>query len=139
MRPLPTSMMELFVTIFVNWKLLTSAASSLDPQWLIYHFQRTEEGCLNMNSLVVCMDGGRPLFLFIPNTKCKQDFNKTFLETLSMPEKTLKMLLNISDKFQSCCWTSMRSTINFKEIILLFLFAQVIDNRDVLTLQNIRY
>ena len=43
------------------------------------------------------MDGKRPLFVFIPNPKCNQDFNETILETLSMLEKALKMLLNISD------------------------------------------
>ena len=41
------------------------------------------------------MDGERPLFFFIPNPKCNQDFNETILETLSMSEKALKMLLNI--------------------------------------------
>ena len=85
--PLPTSKMELFVTIFHSWRLLTSVASSLDPLWLYYDFQRTEESCSNANSLVVCVDGGRPNFVFIPNTKCSQDFNETILETLSMPEK----------------------------------------------------
>ena len=49
-----------------------------------------------MNSLVVCVDGGRPLFISIPDTKCHQDFNETILETFSKPEKALKMLLNIS-------------------------------------------
>ena len=39
---------------------------------------------------------GDPFFVFIPNTKCNQDFNETILETPSMPEKALKMLLNIS-------------------------------------------
>ena len=43
------------------------------------------------------MDGEKPLFVFIPNPKCNQDFNETILETLSMSEKALKMLLNISD------------------------------------------
>ena len=49
-----------------------------------------------MNSLVVYVDGGRPLFVLIPKLKCGQDFNKTILETLSMPEKSLKMLSKIS-------------------------------------------
>ena len=62
---LPTSKMEPFVTIFDNWKLLTSAASSLDPPWLNYDFQRTEEGCSNVNSLGEYVDEGDPfLFLF---------------------------------------------------------------------------
>ena len=39
----------------------------------------------------------RDHFVFIPNPKCNQDFNETILETLSMLEKALKMLLNISD------------------------------------------
>ena len=43
------------------------------------------------------MDGEKPLFVFIPNPKCNQDFNETILETLSMSEKTLKVLLNISN------------------------------------------
>ena len=84
---LPTSKMKFFVTIFHSWKLLTSAASSLDPRWLDYDFHRTAEGCSDVNSLVVCVDGGRPNFVFIPNTKCSQDFNETALEALSMPEK----------------------------------------------------
>ena len=83
---LPTSKMKFFVTIFHGWKLLTSAASSLDPRWLDYDFHRTAEGCSDVNSLVVCVDGGRPNFVFIPNTKCSQDFNETALEALSMPE-----------------------------------------------------
>ena len=41
------------------------------------------------------MEGERPLFVFIPNPKCNQDFNETILETLSMSEKALKILLNI--------------------------------------------
>ena len=49
-----------------------------------------------MNSLVVYVDGGRPLFVLIPKLNCNQDFNKTVLETLSMPETSLKMLPNIS-------------------------------------------
>ena len=95
--PLPTSEMKLFVTIVASWKLLTSVSSSLDPTWLNYDFQRTEEGCSNVNSLVVYVDGERPFFFFIPNRKCNQDFNETILETLSMSEKALKILLNIFD------------------------------------------
>ena len=41
------------------------------------------------------MDGERPLFVLIPNPKCNQDFNEFILETLSMLEKALKILLNI--------------------------------------------
>ena len=41
------------------------------------------------------MDSERLLFVFIPNTKCNQDFNETILETLTMSEKFLKILLNI--------------------------------------------
>ena len=33
------------------------------------------------------VDGGTPIFVFISNRKCNQDFNETILETLSMPEK----------------------------------------------------
>ena len=45
--------------------------------------------------MVVYVDGKRPLFVFIPNPKCNQDFNETILGTLSMSEKALKTLLNI--------------------------------------------
>ena len=38
------------------------------------------------------MNGGRPLFVFISIQNCNQDFNETVLETLSIPEKVLKML-----------------------------------------------
>ena len=48
-----------------------------------------------MNSFVEYVDDGRPLFVFIPNSKCKHDSNETVLETLSMSEKLVKMLLNI--------------------------------------------
>ena len=48
-----------------------------------------------MNSLVVYVDDGRSLFVFIPNPKCKHDSNQNVLETLSMSEKAVKMLLNI--------------------------------------------
>ena len=41
------------------------------------------------------MDGERPLFDFTSKPKCDQDFNETILETLSMSEKALKILLNI--------------------------------------------
>ena len=92
---LSTSKIELFVIIVDSWKLLTSVSSSLDPPWLNYDIQRTEEGCSNVNSVVVYVDGERPLFVFIPNPKCNQDFNETILETLSMSEKALKILLNI--------------------------------------------
>ena len=43
------------------------------------------------------MEDERPLFVFIQNPKCNQDFNETILETLSMAEKALQMLLNTSD------------------------------------------
>ena len=46
---------------------------------------------------MIYVDDERPDFVFIPNPKCNQDFNETILETLSMSEKALKMLLNISD------------------------------------------
>ena len=41
------------------------------------------------------MDSERPLFVFIPNPKCNQDFNETILETLCMSKKAFKILLNI--------------------------------------------
>ena len=41
----------------------------------------------------------RPLFvfffLFLPNPKCNQNFNQNILETLSMSQKALQLLLNI--------------------------------------------
>ena len=54
--PLSTSKIELFVIIVNSWKLLTSILSSLDPPWPNYDFQRTEEGCSNVNSVVVYVD-----------------------------------------------------------------------------------
>ena len=94
--PLPTSKMELFVKIVYSGNLLTSVSSSVDPTWLNYDFQITEEGCSNVNSLVVYVGAERPLFFFILNPKCNPDFNKTILENLSMSKKALKMILNIS-------------------------------------------
>ena len=49
-----------------------------------------------MASLVVYVDGGRSLFVMLLNPQCNQDFNETIKETFNMPEKALKMLLNIS-------------------------------------------
>ena len=94
--PLPTSKTEPVVAIIDSWNLLTSDANSLDPPWLNYGFQRTEESCSNVNSLVVFVDGGRSLFVFSPNQKCNHDSNETILEILSIPEKALKALLNIN-------------------------------------------
>ena len=34
-------------------------------------------------------------FLFLPNPKCNQNFNQNILETLSMLQKALQLLLNI--------------------------------------------
>ena len=48
-----------------------------------------------MDSLVEYVDDGRPLFVCIPNPKCKHDSNETILETLSMSKKSVKILLNI--------------------------------------------
>ena len=85
----------LFVIIVNSWKLLTSVSSSLDPPWLNYDIQITEEDCSNGNSVAAYVRGERPFFVFIPNEKCNQDFNETILKTLSMTEKALKILLNI--------------------------------------------
>ena len=93
--PLSTSKIELLVIIVDSWKLLTSVSSGPDPPWLNYGIQKTEKGCSNVSSVVVYLDGERPLFVFIPNPKCNQDFNEFILETLSMSEKALKILLNI--------------------------------------------
>ena len=73
--PLQISKMKIFVTIVDSWNLLTSIASSLDPPLLNYDFQKTEEGCSDVASLVVYVDGGRHLSVFIPNPKFNQDFN----------------------------------------------------------------
>ena len=93
--PLSTSKIELFVIIVDSWKLLTSVSSSLDPPWLNYDIQRTEEGCSNFNSVMVYVDGERPFFVFIPNPKCNQHFDETILETHSMSEKDLKILFSV--------------------------------------------
>ena len=93
--PLSTSKIEFFVIIVDRWELLTSVSGSLDTPWLNNGIQRTEEGCSNVNSVVVYLDGERPLLVFIPNLNRNQDFNETILETLSMPKKALKILLNI--------------------------------------------
>ena len=92
--PLTTSEMEHFEIIIDSWKLLTSTANSLDVPCLNYDFQRTEEGCSNVNSLVVFVDGGWPFFDFTSNQKCNHDSSETILETLSIPEKALQTLLN---------------------------------------------
>ena len=94
--PLSKYEKELSVTIVDRWKLLISLSSSLDPPWLNYDIQRTGEDCSNVNSVVVYVDGERPLFVFISNQSCNQDFNETVLETLSMTENVLKLLLTIS-------------------------------------------
>ena len=92
--------MEPFLTIIDSCKLLTSVANSLDPLSLNYDFQRTEEGCSNVNSLVAFVDGGRALFVFIPNQKCNHDSNETILET----QHTGKSLKDaIKDEYQCCC------------------------------------
>ena len=75
--PLQTSKMESFVKIFDNLKMLTSAASSLDPPRLNYDFQRTKDRCSNENSLVEYVDDKRSLFVFIPNPKCNHDSDET--------------------------------------------------------------
>ena len=98
--PLPTSQMELFATIFHSWKLLTSVASSLDPRWFNYDFLRTEESFSDVNSLVVCIDGWRTNFVFIPNTKCSQDFNEPILETLSLPVKAFTIRITKTVKMK---------------------------------------
>ena len=96
--PLSASKIGLSVIIVDSWKLSTSVSSSLDPPWLNYDIQRTEEGCSNVNFVVVYVDDERPIFILIPNPKCNQDLNETILETLSMSEKDLKALLNIFGK-----------------------------------------
>ena len=67
-------------------------------------------------SLVVYVDGGRPLFVFIPNPKCNQNFNETISKALSMSKKALKMLLKISVNVNPAA-----------RLEVLILFAQVIN------------
>ena len=57
--------MKLFVTIVGSWKLLTSIAKSLDLSLENFDFQRTEEGCPNVTSLVVCMDSIDPFLVLL--------------------------------------------------------------------------
>ena len=90
-----TSEIVLFVKLDDGWKLLTSVSSNSDPSWLNNDIQRTEEGRWNVYSMVVYVDDERPLFDFIPNPKCDQDFNESISETFSISEKALKILLNI--------------------------------------------
>ena len=73
---------------------------------------------------MVYVNGERPLFGFIPNSKCNQDFNETILQTLSMSEKALKMLLNISDNVNAA---AVRSAVNFKVRNLLVMLTQIIN------------
>ena len=82
LRSLPTSKIELFVTIVHSWKLLTSVASSVDPPLLTYDFQRAEEDCSNVASLVVYVDGRRSLFL-----EYNLDFNETIWKLLPFQKK----------------------------------------------------
>ena len=112
--PLPTSKMELFVKRVEGWELLTSVPSSLDPPCINYDFQRSEEDCPNINYQVVYVNGQRPLFIFIPNPKCNQDFNETILETLSMSEKALKILLNIFGNVNAAARLSWGQSLNLK-------------------------
>ena len=71
------------------------------------------------------MDGERLLFIFIPNPKCNQYFNKTILETFSISEKALKILLNIFGNVNAAGRLFMRSAVNFKVKTLLALFGRV--------------
>ena len=75
--PLQISKVKISVTIVDSWNLLTSIASSVDPPLLNYDFQKTEEGYSDVASLVECADGGRHLFVFIPNPKPNEYFNET--------------------------------------------------------------
>ena len=56
--------MELFVTIIDNWKLLDSVSDSLDPIWLNYSFQRTEDAQMLIPCLYMWMARDPFLFLF---------------------------------------------------------------------------
>ena len=94
--PLSKFEIEISVTIVDRWNLLISLSSILDPPWPSYDIQRTEEDCSNVNSVVVYVDGEWPLFVFISNQSCNRNFNETVLETLSMTENVLKLLLTIS-------------------------------------------
>ena len=65
------------VTTVDSWNLLTSIASSLNPPLLTNGFERTEEGCSDVASLAIYVDGGRHLSVFSPNPKFNQDLNET--------------------------------------------------------------
>ena len=60
----------------MTFRELTMAAQMWTPWWYVWMV-------------------GKPV-LFFSNTKCSHHFNETNLETLTMLEKALKMLLNIS-------------------------------------------
>ena len=95
-RPFSTSKMELFVTIVDSWKLLISVVNSLDPPLLTYDFQRTEKDSSNVASLLIYVDGGRPFCSFLIQTQNVIKISMKLFRNFSMPEKDLKMLLNIS-------------------------------------------
>ena len=63
---------------------------------------------------MVYVDGEKPLFVFIPNAKSNQNFNETILETLSIPEKALKMLLNFSDNVNAAARLAWAQPSNLK-------------------------
>ena len=63
---------------------------------------------------MVYVDGEKPLFVFIPNAKSNQNFNETILETLSIPEKALKMLLNFSDNVNAAARLAWGQPSNLK-------------------------
>ena len=146
-RPFSTSKMELFVTIVDSWKLLISVVNSLDPPLLTYDFQRTEKDSSNVASLLVYVDGGRPFCSFLIQTQNVIKISMKLFRNFSMPEKDLKMLLNISrnvnlaarlswgqpsilmQEFYEVClqklWTPMPKC-DFNTIKLLSIFIEII-------------
>ena len=68
------------------------------------------------------MNGERPLFVFISNPKCDQDFNETILETLSMLKKALKILLNVFGNVNAA-----GRLVWGQSSILLVLFGKVVN------------
>ena len=58
-------------------------------------FKELKRAAQNVNSVVVYVDGERPLFVFIPQLNRNLYFDETILESLSMSEKSLKILLNM--------------------------------------------
>ena len=76
--------MKLFVTIVGSWKQLTSIAESLDLSLENFDFQRTEEGCPNVTSLVVRMDSRDPFLVLFQTQNTIRILMKPFRNCLGI-------------------------------------------------------